>query len=55
MLISQTHPRIADQKGTPTQAGVNSPFRNRQLEENLALFEEMKAGKHPEGAHVLTR
>ena len=44
---------IADQKGTPTQAGVNSPFRDRPLEENLALFEEMKAGKHPEGSHVL--
>ena len=41
------------QKGTPTQAGVNSPFRDRPLEENLALFEEMKAGKHPEGSHVL--
>ena len=44
---------IANQKGTPTQAGVNSPFRDRPLEENLALFEEMKAGKHPEGSHVL--
>lgn len=44
---------IADQKGTPTKAGVNSPFRDRPLEENLALFEEMKAGKHPEGSHVL--
>ena len=44
---------IADQKGTPTQPGVNSPFRDRPLEENLALFEEMKAGKHPEGSHVL--
>ena len=44
---------IADQKGTPTQAGVNSPFRDRPVEENLSLFEEMKAGKHPEGSHVL--
>ena len=44
---------IADQKGTPTQPGVNSPFRDRPLEENLALFEDMKAGKHPEGSHVL--
>ena len=44
---------IAEQKGTPTQAGVNSPFRDRPEDENLALFEEMKAGKHPEGSHVL--
>ena len=44
---------IAEQKGTPTQAGVNSPFRDRPADENLALFEEMKAGKHPEGFHVL--
>jgi len=44
---------IAEQKGTPTQAGTNSPFRDRPIEENLRLFEEMKAGKHPEGSHVL--
>ena len=44
---------IAEQKGTPTQAGVNSPFRDRPADENLALFEEIKAGKHPEGSHVL--
>ena len=44
---------IADQKGSPTQAGVNSPFRDRPIEENLSLFEEMKGGKHPEGSHVL--
>jgi glutaminyl-tRNA synthetase len=44
---------IAEQKGTPTQAGTNSPFRDRSVEDNLRLFEEMKAGKHPEGSHVL--
>ena len=44
---------IAKQKGTPTQAGTNSPYRDRPIEENLRLFEEMKAGKHPEGSHVL--
>ena len=44
---------IAEQKGTPTQAGINSPYRDRPEDENLALFEEMKAGKHPEGSHVL--
>jgi glutaminyl-tRNA synthetase len=45
--------QIATMKGTPTQAGVNSPFRDRSVEENLRLFEEMKDGKHPEGARVL--
>ena len=44
---------IAEQKGTPTQAGTNSPYRDRPVEENLRLFEEMKEGKHPEGSHVL--
>ena len=44
---------IAEQKGTPTQAGTNSPYRDRPVEENLRLFEEMKKGKHPEGSHVL--
>ncbi|MGB1449231.1 MAG: glutamine--tRNA ligase/YqeY domain fusion protein [Flavobacteriaceae bacterium] len=44
---------IAAQKGTPTQAGTNSPYRDRPVEENLRLFEEMKAGKHPEGSQVL--
>ena len=52
-IDSQESETIANQKGTPTQAGTNSPFRNRSVEENLALFEEMKAGKHAEGAHVL--
>jgi glutaminyl-tRNA synthetase len=44
---------IAEQKGTPTQSGTNSPYRDRPVEENLRLFEEMKEGKHPEGSHVL--
>lgn len=44
---------IAEQKGTPTQAGTNSPYRDRPVEENLRLFEEMKEGKYPEGSHVL--
>ena len=52
-IDSQDSETIANQKGTPTQAGTNSPFRNRSVEDNLILFEEMKAGKHPEGAHVL--
>ncbi len=49
----QTAEQIAEQKGTPTQPGVESPFRNRPIEENLALFEKMNSGEVPEGAMVL--
>lgn len=48
-----TSEEIAAQKGTPTQPGINSPFRNRSVEENLALFNDMKAGKYPDGSKVL--
>ncbi len=44
---------IAAEKGTPTQAGVNSKFRDRSVEENLQLFEDMKAGKFKDGERVL--
>ena len=44
---------IAAQKGTPTEPGKASPFRDRAVEENLTLFQEMRAGKHPEGSMVL--
>ncbi|MGI9540969.1 MAG: glutamine--tRNA ligase/YqeY domain fusion protein [Flavobacteriaceae bacterium] len=50
---SQDSETIASQKGTPTSPGINSPFRDRPIEENQQLFIEMKAGKHKEGAHVL--
>jgi glutaminyl-tRNA synthetase len=50
---SQSSDEIANQKGTPTQAGSNSPFRDTSPEENLALFEEMAAGKHKEGTLAL--
>lgn len=50
---SQDAETMAQQKGTPTQAGSNSPFRDRSVEENLRLFREMKDGVHPEGSHVL--
>ena len=50
---SQTSEAIAEQKGTPTQVGSNSPFRERSVEENLDLFEKMKNGNFQEGAHVL--
>ena len=48
-----TSEQLAAMKGTPTQAGTNSPFRDRSVEENLQLFEEMRAGKYPEGSRIL--
>jgi len=50
---SQTSQEIAEQKGTPTQVGIESPYRNRSVGENLDLFERMKNGEFPEGTHVL--
>lgn len=50
---SQTSEEIAVQKGTPTEPGTPSPFRNRSVEENLQLFQGMKEGKFKEGEHVL--
>ncbi|WP_278034466.1 glutamine--tRNA ligase/YqeY domain fusion protein [Flavobacterium nitratireducens] len=50
---SQSSEAMAEQKGTPSQPGVDSPFRNRTIEENLTLFNAMKNGKFPEGSHVL--
>ena len=50
---SQSAALIAEQKGTPTELGSNSPFRDRSVAENLALFADMKAGKFSEGEHVL--
>lgn len=48
-----TPEEIAAQKGTPTEPGTPSPYRDRSIEENVQLFEEMKAGKYPDGAKVL--
>ncbi len=50
---SQSSEDMAQQKGTPTQPGVDGPYRNRSVEENLALFKGMKNGDFPEGTHVL--
>ena len=50
---SQSSEDMAAQKGTPTQPGVDGPYRNRSIEENLTLFEGMKNGDFPEGSHVL--
>lgn len=50
---SQSSAQMAEQKGTPTQPGVDGPFRQRTPEENLDLFYQMRDGQHKEGTHVL--
>lgn len=50
---SQSSEEMAQQKGTPTQPGVDGPYRNRSVEENLELFQKMKDGEFEEGSHVL--
>lgn len=50
---SQTSEQIAKQKGTPTKPGINSPFRERTIDQNKELFIQMKEGKFKEGEHVL--
>jgi glutaminyl-tRNA synthetase len=49
----QSSEEIASQKGTPTEPGKNSPYRERPVEENLDLFQRMNAGEFPEGSRVL--
>ncbi len=44
---------IAQQKGTPTQPGIESPYRNRPIEESLDLFQRMNAGEFEEGSMTL--
>ncbi|MCS6917874.1 MAG: glutamine--tRNA ligase/YqeY domain fusion protein [Chitinophagales bacterium] len=48
-----TSEEIAAMKGTPTSPGINSPYRNRSVEENLDLFRRMRAGEFPDGMRVL--
>ncbi|HTI09086.1 MAG TPA: glutamine--tRNA ligase/YqeY domain fusion protein [Puia sp.] len=48
-----TAEQIAQLKGTPTEPGKPSPYRDRSVEENLRLFEEMRAGKYKDGEKVL--
>ena len=48
-----TSEEIAKQKGTPTTPGTNSPYRSRTVEENLAMFADMRAGKYKDGEKVL--
>ena len=49
----QTPDQIRQNRGDFSKPGINSPFRNRSVEENLTLFEEMKAGKYKDGEKVL--
>jgi glutaminyl-tRNA synthetase len=48
-----TAEEIRDYRGTPTEPGKESPYRNRGIEENLDLFTRMKAGEFPDGARTL--
>jgi len=50
---SQSSEEMAQQKGTPTEPGTNSPYRDRSVKENLLLFEGMRNGDFEEGTHVL--
>ena len=50
---SQNADEIRKNRGTLTSPGVAGPYRDRSVEENLQLFEAMKAGKYPDGEHVL--
>ncbi len=50
---SQSSEAMAEQKGTPTQQGVDSPYRTRSIAENLELFDRMKHGEFNEGEHIL--
>tara|TARA_B110000003_G_scaffold42848_2_gene40253 strand:+ start:63770 stop:65458 length:1689 start_codon:yes stop_codon:yes gene_type:complete len=50
---SQSSEKMREQKGTPTTPGINSPFRNRSVNENLDLFQKMKDGEFQEGEHIL--
>ena len=50
---SLTADQIREYRGTLTEPGKESPYRNRPVEENLDLFRRMKAGEYPDGAHVL--
>lgn len=50
---SQSAEEMRTRRGTLTEAGQDSPFRNRSIEENRALFKRMQAGEFPDGAHIL--
>ena len=50
---SQTSEEIAEQKGTPTEPGADSPYRNRPIDESLSMFEKMANGDYRQGENVL--
>jgi glutaminyl-tRNA synthetase len=52
-VCSLSADEIREQRGTLTEPGKESPYRNRPIEENLDLFERMRAGEFEDGAHVL--
>ena len=52
-IDDQTAEEIAQQKGTPTEPGTKSPYRDRNPEENLGFFRDMKEGKYKEGEKIL--
>lgn len=52
-IDDQSSEVINEQRKTPFESGIESPYRNRSVEENLDLFERMKAGEFEEGTHVL--
>ena len=50
---SQTQESIRENRGTLTDPGIDSPYRTRTIQENMALLKEMREGKHRPGSHVL--
>ncbi len=52
-IDEQTPEKISEQRTNPTKNGIESPFRNRSVEESLRLFQEMKENKHKDGSMVL--
>ena len=53
-VSDETAEEIKQRRGTLTEAGIESPYRNRSVEENLRLFYEMRDGVHPDGSKVLS-
>lgn len=52
-VCDMTAEQISETRGTPTRPGIESPFRNRSIEENIELFNRMRSGEFADGAKVL--
>ncbi|MBU1012014.1 MAG: glutamine--tRNA ligase/YqeY domain fusion protein [Bacteroidetes bacterium] len=52
-IDDQSTEEMSSQRGTPSKPGIESPYRNRSIEENLDLFQRMKDGEFPDGARIL--